>query len=87
MLSATWLIDGGKGMAEQDPGGPGTLVRGDLVATNQGLLWVTDRRETQEQGVVYVGLTLPVRATEEGQEVEFQSADVMMLYRPTWRRR
>jgi hypothetical protein len=75
------------GMAEEDPGGPGTLTRGDLVATTQGLLWVDERRAEDGQPVVYVGLTLPSRAAGEGRAVEFQSADVMALYRPAWRRR
>lgn len=73
-------------MANVDPGGPGTLMHGDLVATRFGLLWVDRTLEAPDGQVVgYVGLELP-GIVREIHEVQFETADVACLYRPTWRR-
>jgi len=73
-------------MASVDPGGPGTLIRGDLVATRYGLLWVNRRLEGPDGSVVgYVGLELP-NLMREINEVQFETNDVTCVYRPTWRR-
>ncbi len=77
--------------AANDPGGPGTLMRGDLVATRHGLLRV--EREIRDASVPtgavvgYQGTAVFVDVDGFAPLVEFLSADVTELYRPTWRRR
>lgn len=62
------------------------LMRGDLVATRFGLLWVDRRLEEDGRSVGYVGLTLLDSRTVPV-EVQFESADVSCVYRPAWQRR